>query len=75
MPKLKREEAGSLSKAERQELQRLYTQGGAACGSLHNLQKASNLPVSKVRYFSPFHIQHHPLQNLLKNENWFMDLP
>ena len=51
MPKLKREEAGSLSKYERQKLQRLYTQGGAAYGSVRNLVKASNLPVSKVRQF------------------------
>ena len=29
MPKLKREEAGSLSKSELQKLQKLYTQGGA----------------------------------------------
>ena len=51
MPKLKREEAGSLSKSERQNLQRLYTQGGAAYGSVRNLVKASNLSVSKVRQF------------------------
>ena len=48
MPKLKREEAGSLSELERQKLQRLYTQGGAAYGSVRNLVKASNLSVSKV---------------------------
>ena len=51
MPKLQREEAGSLSKSERQKLQRLYTQGGAAYGSVRNLVKASNLSVSKVRQF------------------------
>ena len=51
MPKLKREEAGSLSKSERQKLQRLYTQGGAAYGSVRNLVKASNLSVSKLRQF------------------------
>ena len=51
MPKPKRREAGSLSKSERQKLQRLYTQGGAAYGSLRNLVKASNLSVSKVRQF------------------------
>ena len=49
MPKLKREEAGSLSKSERQKLQKLYTQGGAAYGSVRNLVKTSNLSVSKVR--------------------------
>ena len=51
MPKLKREEPGSLSISERQKLQRLYTQGGAAYGSVHNLVKASDLSVSKVRQF------------------------
>ena len=51
MPKLKREESGSLSKSEPQKLQRLYTQGGAAYGSMRNLVKASNLSVSKVRQF------------------------
>ena len=51
MPKLKIEEAGSLSKYERQNLQRLYTQGAAAYGSVCNLAKASSLPVSKVRQF------------------------
>ena len=53
MPKLKIEEAGSLSKYERQKLQRLYTQGAAAYGSVRNLAKASRLPVSKVRKFLP----------------------
>ena len=51
MPKLKKEEAGSLSRYERQKLQRLYTQGAAACGSVRNLAKASRLRVSKVRHF------------------------
>ena len=51
MPKLKIEEAGSLSKYERQKLQRMYTQGAAAYGSVRNLAKASRLPVSKVRQF------------------------
>ena len=49
MSKPTREEAGSPSKHERQKLQRLYTQGDAAYGSVRNLVKASNLPVSKVR--------------------------
>ena len=49
MPKLKREEAGSFSKSERQKLQTLYTEGGAAYVSVRNLVKASNLSVSKVR--------------------------
>ena len=51
MPKLKREEAASLSKSERQKLQWLYTQGGAAYGSVRNLVKASKMSVSKVRQF------------------------
>ena len=51
MPKLKTEEAGSLSKYEHQKLQKLYTQGAAAYGSVRNLAKASRLPVSKVRQF------------------------
>ena len=51
MPKPKREEAESLSKSERQKLQRLYTQGGAAYGSVRNLVKTSRLSVSKVRQF------------------------
>ena len=51
MPQLKIEEAGSLSKYERQKLQRLYTQGAAAYGSVHNLAKACRLTVSKVRQF------------------------
>ena len=51
MTKLKKEEAGSLSKYERQKLQRLYTQGAAAYGSVRNLAKANRLPVSKVRQF------------------------
>ena len=45
------EEAGSLSKYERQKLQRLYTQGAATFGSICKLAKASRLPVSKVRQF------------------------
>ena len=51
MPKLKKEEAGSLSKYEQQKLQRLYTQGAAAYSSVRNLAKTSRLPVSKVRQF------------------------
>ena len=51
MPKLKIEEAGSLSKYERQKLQRLYSHGAAAFGSVHNLAKTSRLPVLNVRQF------------------------
>ena len=53
MPKLKGEEAGSFPESERQKLQRLYTQGGAAYGSVRNLVKASNLSVSNMRQFLP----------------------
>ena len=51
MPKLKTEEAGSLSKYEHEKLQKLYTQGPAAYGSKRNLAKTSRLPASKVRQF------------------------
>ena len=51
MPKLKIEEAGSLSKFERQKLQSLHTQGAGAYGSVPNFAKISRLPVSKVRAF------------------------
>ena len=51
MPKLKIEEAESLSEYERQKLQRLYKQEAAAYSSVRNLAKASRLPKSKVRQF------------------------
>ena len=51
MPKLKIEEARSVSNYECQKLQRLYTQGAAAYGSVRNLAKARSLPVSKVIQF------------------------
>ena len=44
--KATKKEAGSLSKSERQKLQRLYTQVDAAYGSLRNLVDASSLSVS-----------------------------
>ena len=53
MPKLKKEEAGYLSKCERQKLQKFYTQGAAVYGSVRNLVKTSRLPVSKVSQFLP----------------------
>ena len=86
MPKLKREEAGSLSKSERQKLQRLYTQGGAADGSVLNLVEASNLSASKVRQFlhsKPFYTKFTlATRNFkrmkafarFKNESWCLDL-
>ena len=86
MPKLKREEAGSLSKSERKKLQRLYTQGGAAYGSVRNLVKASNLSVSKVRQFlhskpsyTKFTLATRKFKRMkafarFKNEIWCLDL-
>ena len=43
MPRVKREGLGSLSKSERQKLQKLYTQKFAAYGSVRNLAKAAKL--------------------------------
>ena len=86
MPKLKREEAGSLSKSEQQKLQRLYTQGGAAYASVRNLVKASNLSVIKVRQFiyskpsfTKFTLATRKFKRMnafarFKNEIWCMDL-
>ena len=51
MPRVKKEGPGSLSKSERQKLQRLYTQGFAAYGSVRNLAKAAELSPLKVREF------------------------
>ena len=51
MPRVKKEGLGSLSKTERQKLQRLYTQGFAAFGSVRNLAKAAKLFPLKVREF------------------------
>ena len=86
MPKLKIEEAGSLSKYERQKLQRLYTQGAAAYGSVRNFPKANRLPVSKVRQFShskasftKFTLAAREFKRMrafarFRNKNWCMDL-
>ena len=87
MPKLKEEEAVSLSKYERQKLQRLYAQGAAAYGSVRNLAKASRLPLPKVRQFlyskasyTKFNLATRNFKrmrafNRFKNEIWCMDLP
>ena len=49
----KKEELGSLSKSERQKLQRLYKQESVAYGSVPNMAKAAKLSLSKVReYFN-----------------------
>ena len=86
MPKLKIEEAGSLSKYKRQKLQRLYTQSAAAYGSVRNLSKAGRLPVSKVRQFlhskdsyTKFILAARKFKRMrasarLRNEIWCMDL-
>ena len=86
MPKLEREEARSFSKLERQKLQRLYRQSGAAYGSVRNLVKASNLSVSKVRpylhsklSYTKFTLATRKFKRMkvfarFKIEHWCMDL-
>ena len=51
MPKVDKEGLGSPSKSEQQKLQRIYTQGFAAYGSVRNLAKVAKLSPSKVREF------------------------
>ena len=86
MPKLKRQDAGSLPKSELLKLQRLYTQSGAAYGSVDNRVKASNLPVSKMRPFlhsKPYYTKLTPATRKItkmkafarfKNEIWCLNL-
>ena len=86
MLKLKIEEAGSLSKYDFQILQRLYTQGAAAYGSVRNLEKASRLPVSKMRQFlyskasyTNFNLATRKFKRMrafarFRNEIWCMDI-
>ena len=86
MPKLKKDEAGSLSMYERQKLQRLYTQGAASYRSVRNLTKASRLQVSKVRQFlhskdayTKFTLAARKFKRMrafarFRNEIWCMDL-
>ena len=86
MPELKIEEAVSLSKYERQKLQRLYAQGAAAYGSVRNLAKASRLPVTKLRQFlhskaslTKINLAAQKFKRMsvfarLRNEIWCMDL-
>ena len=86
MPQLKREQAESLSKSERQKLQMLYTQGCAAYGSVRNLVQAGNLSVSKVRqflhskrFYTKFTFATRKIKRMkafarFKNETWCMDL-
>ena len=80
------EEAGSVSKHERQKLQRLYKQGAAAYGCVRNLAKISRLLVSKVRQFlhsnasyTKFTLATRKSKRMrafarFKNEIWCMDL-
>ena len=51
MPKQKIEELGSLSNSEKVGLNRLYSRGRAAYGSIQNLSKASGLSKKKVAKF------------------------
>ena len=86
MPKINREEGRSFSETERQKLQRLYTHGGAAYGSVRNLVKASNLSVSKVKQFlhskpsyTKFTLATRKFKRMkafarFKNEIWCMEL-
>ena len=86
MPKLKIEEAGTLSKYERQMLQGLYTEVAAAYGSVRNLAKAIKLPVSKLKQFlyskasyTKFTLATRKFKKMrafagFRNEVWCMDL-
>ena len=87
MSKLKTEEAGYLSKYERQKLQRLYRQGAAAYESVRKLAKTSRLAISNVRQFlhskasgTKFTLAARKFKKLrafarFRNEIWCMDLP
>ena len=86
MPKRKTEELGSLSKSEKVSLNRLYSRGRAAYGSVRNLSKASGLSKKKVEQFlqtktsytkfGPPIRRFRRLQAFSKNINeiWCMDL-
>ena len=86
MPKQKIEELGSLSKSEKVKLNRLYSRGRAAYGSIQNLSKASGLSKKKVEKFlqtktsyTKFGPPIRPFRRLQAfskyiNEIWCMDL-
>ena len=86
MPRVKKEGLGSLSKSERQKLQRLYTQGFAAYSSVRNLAKAAKLSPLKVIEFlhsktsyTRFTLATRKFKRMrafarFKNEVWCMDL-
>ena len=83
---VKKEGLGSLSKSERQKVQRLYTQGFAAYGSVRNLAKAAKLFPLKVREFLHLKTSYTRFTQAtrkfkrmrafarFKNELWCMDL-
>ena len=86
LPKRKTEELVSLSKSEKMSLNRLYSSGRAAYGSVQNLSKASGLSKTKVEQFlqtkssytkfGPPKRRFRRLQAFSKsiNEIWCMDL-
>ena len=86
MPKQKTEELGSLSKSEKVKVNRLYSRGRYAYGSIQNLSKASGLSKKKVEKFlqtkklntkfGPPIRRFRRLQvfSNYTNEVWFMDL-
>ena len=86
MPKQKIKELGSLSKSEKVRLNRLYSRGRAAYGSIQNLSKASGLSKKKVEKFLQTKTSYTkfgpPIRSFRKlqafskyiNEIWCMDL-
>ena len=86
MPRVEKEGLGSLSKSERQKLQRLQTQRFAASGSVRNLAKAAKLSPLKVREFLHSKTSYTRFTQAtrkfkilrafarFKNEIWYMDL-
>ena len=77
---------GHLSESERKTLEKLYTQGPAAYGSVENLKKASKLPKRKVETFlaqTDAHTKYHAprkkfprlkVQAYRINEIWSIDV-
>ena len=51
MPQREKEEQGCLSKSEKVSLNRMYSKGRAAYGSIQNLSKLSGLSKNKVEKF------------------------
>ena len=86
VPKPGREKTGSLKNFQIQKMQRLYTQCGAANGSVGNLVKTSNLPVSKATQLlhskpsytkftmAPCKFKRKKAFARFRNEIWCMDL-